>query len=293
MGGSSPRWRGKLGLRRHVQEHGRLIPALAGKTTRHGSRPARTSAHPRAGGENHTMRVPDALADGSSPRWRGKLDEQRLERAAERLIPALAGKTNTPSDALIVTSAHPRAGGENVQGRSAEWVQRGSSPRWRGKLAPRAQAVAPIGLIPALAGKTPGSPRRWRRTGAHPRAGGENHENVGLEKTVGGSSPRWRGKLRAQDRSAHHLGLIPALAGKTREAAARTCWWWAHPRAGGENSAVFHALKADFGSSPRWRGKLRVHGLRLARARLIPALAGKTLSDLRFYRADRSDLGNP
>ena len=51
-GGSSPRWRGKLGPCSRRPSRFRLIPALAGKTTA----PRRTSwtcrAHPRAGGEN-------------------------------------------------------------------------------------------------------------------------------------------------------------------------------------------------------------------------------------------------
>ena len=47
------------------------------------------------------------------------------------------------------------------------------------------------------------------------------------------------------------------------------------------------------GSSPLMRGKLAVVLPLLFGDGLIPAHAGKTLPVLRFYRADRSDLGKP
>ena len=47
------------------------------------------------------------------------------------------------------------------------------------------------------------------------------------------------------------------------------------------------------GSSPLTRGKLWNLVDEYGNTGLIPAHAGKTLSDLRFYQADRSDLGKP
>ena len=47
------------------------------------------------------------------------------------------------------------------------------------------------------------------------------------------------------------------------------------------------------GSSPLTRGKHCARRCRRLCPGLIPAHAGKTLPDLRFYRADRSDLGKP
>ena len=47
------------------------------------------------------------------------------------------------------------------------------------------------------------------------------------------------------------------------------------------------------GSSPLTRGKREDYVREVQQQRLIPAHAGKTLPDLRFYCADRSDLGNP
>ena len=47
------------------------------------------------------------------------------------------------------------------------------------------------------------------------------------------------------------------------------------------------------GSSPLTRGKQLAVQLDCVVEGLIPTHAGKTLPDLRFYRADRSDLGKP
>ena len=67
----------------------------------------------------------------------------------------------------------------------------------------------------------------------------------------------------------------------------------AHPRSRGENGWQVDCRGGVRGSSPLTRGKLIAVDLDTMRERLIPAHAGKTLPDLRCYRADRSDLGKP
>ena len=108
-----------------------------------------------------------------------------------------------------------------------------------------------------------------------------------------GSSPRGRGKLCAIRACVREGGLIPARAGKTLKHAQNALLAPAHPRAGGENVVRNDVAGEGRGSSPRGRGKLVLNRVHVTCLRLIPARAGKTLSDLRFYRADRSDLGNP
>ena len=61
--------------------------------------------------------------------------------------------------------------------------------------------------------------------------------------------------------------LIPAWAGKTRTSGARSTKRAAHPRVGGENTALPDRPPVGRGSSPRRRGK-RV------RARMTPRCAG-------------------
>ena len=87
--------------------------------------------------------------------------------------------------------------------------------------------------------------------------------------------------------------LIPAHAGKTLNLVMIDEAWAAHPRSRGENDS--HRIVGDLqeGSSPLTRGKLGNLGHTILLVGLIPAHAGKTLPDLRFYCADRSDLGNP
>ena len=67
----------------------------------------------------------------------------------------------------------------------------------------------------------------------------------------------------------------------------------AHPRSRGENQEAEALADGEIGSSPLTRGKLGACNIMLDNDGLIPAHAGKTLPDLRFYCADRSDLGNP
>ena len=191
------------------------------------------------------------------------------------------------------TAAHPRAGGENPHKVEFDVPTNGSSPRGRGKRVALGSCVGGVGLIPARAGKTGALEALEEATAAHPRAGGENGPVSCAGRKVTGSSPRGRGKPVIPDDVRDRAGLIPARAGKTSRCNPHRLARRAHPRAGGENSRAFAAAGALTGSSPRGRGKLRVQRRTETLLGLIPARAGKTLSDLRFYRTDRSDLGNP
>ena len=213
--GSSPRGRGKPKAPKTVKLTVRLIPARAGKTPWTASLSISRPAHPRAGGENAINSMGAGIAEGSSPRGRGKPYGLDSQLALSGLIPARAGKT--PSTASLSTSrpAHPRAGGENRMSLIAWSRATGSSPRGRGKLVPWPAYHSAARLIPARAGKT--SARRPGRlcSPAHPRAGGENP--VGMEgwPVETGSSPRGRGKPTVKNLRTMAMRLIPARAGKT------------------------------------------------------------------------------
>ena len=128
---------------------------------------------------------------------------------------------------------------------------------------------------------------------AHPRSRGENLNAVAGGNADTGSSPLTRGKPILTAGLTRCIGLIPAHAGKTFDAARHVVHRAAHPRSRGENSRPAKFSVDLNGSSPLTRGKPLGPGHRLGNKRLIPAHAGKTLPDLRFYCADRSDLGNP
>ena len=153
-GGSSPRGRGKRASIAVCSRGEGLIPAWAGKTICR-SRPRRRGrAHPRVGGENYERIGDDASAGGSSPRGRGKPDQDPEPVRDPGLIPAWAGKTTTLLGTEAASRAHPRVGGENNVGPGVLVSFFGSSPRGRGKRRRNRIRGADPGLIPAWAGKT-------------------------------------------------------------------------------------------------------------------------------------------
>ena len=209
------------------------------------------------------------------------------------LIPAHAGKTRRRRRARQLSRAHPRSRGENGKASAVDLSAMGSSPLTRGKPGTWTGAGPSTGLIPAHAGKTFGALLRPFPRRAHPRSRGENIGRDGVSDVKRGSSPLTRGKRdrrRYRDRSPR---LIPAHAGKTPPTACQALGIRAHPRSRGENRLRRSLGASRTGSSPLTRGKRISHEHVQIRRGLIPAHAGKTLPDLRFYRADRSDLGKP
>ena len=169
----------------------------------------------------------------------------------------------------------------------------GSSPLTRGKPGLTPLSPARQGLIPAHAGKTSKSAASGSAPQAHPRSRGENAALMVTRTGVWGSSPLTRGKRGEGEGGEEHQGLIPAHAGKTRSRIRLARPRGAHPRSRGENVLVGTLDRLHEGSSPLTRGK-RSSGYSVTNfTGLIPAHAGKTLPDLRFYRVDRSDLGKP
>ena len=133
LAGSSPRVRGKPASRSHRYGPAGLIPARAGKTPCGKNVPRRCGAHPRACGENAGKRDCTCSEAGSSPRVRGKPPYRQRARIHSGLIPARAGKTLSRGASMQTGRAHPRACGENAQGRISRTAIEGSSPRVRGK----------------------------------------------------------------------------------------------------------------------------------------------------------------
>ena len=160
---------------------------------------------------------------GSSPRIRGKPEPHAQRRRAPGLIPAHTGKTHRVNQGFILSWAHPRAYGENVELPALSTQFRGSSPRIRGKL----RWFAPVDdvprLIPAHTGNTRWRGRHRAPLRAHPRAYGENNAYALRTGLIQGSPPRVRGTQWAQ--------LSPTLT-------------WAHPRAYGEHLPTRHDTRA-------------------------------------------------
>ena len=291
--GSSPLTRGKRSGQRMPGHERRLIPAHAGKTWRDETTRSISWAHPRSRGENARVQPATLAQEGSSPLTRGKRQVQVHTDAPVGLIPAHAGKTCSSSASHHADQAHPRSRGENHGLTQLQHAALGSSPLTRGKpvLCPDVHLVG--GLIPAHAGKTGRGVLRRVSHGAHPRSRGENVVAETKNFSRAGSSPLTRGKHAARVNRRVEHGLIPAHAGKTWSPGWRELMATAHPRSRGENGNKTATAKQPHGSSPLTRGKRGVNGGSESLVGLIPAHAGKTLPDLRFYCADRSDLGNP
>ena len=251
------------------------------------------AAHPRSRGENSTAATSLWRLLGSSPLTRGKRAACNARADRRGLIPAHAGKTPFPRPWESEREAHPRSRGENSTAGAVTVVVSGSSPLTRGKHRTRGRRRARRRLIPAHAGKTHRRRSDVPHRRAHPRSRGENRD-VGRRGHAGsGSSPLTRGKLAGAALVRLNTGLIPAHAGKTPGRASPRHAQTAHPRSRGENPPRRVGKRARSGSSPLTRGKPTRSALPHRQRRLIPAHAGKTLPDLRFYCADRSDLGKP
>src|SRR5690606_40774931 len=97
----------------------RNAPASAGRTTPHVARPARSSEHPRVGGEDERRRYAMSAEIGTPPRRRGGLLAEAGEALADRNTPASAGRTTAAPSASSRASEHPRGGGEDSVGRSS------------------------------------------------------------------------------------------------------------------------------------------------------------------------------
>ena len=180
--------------------------------------------------------------------------------------------------------AHPRVCGENYLHMNSMPQANGSSPRVRGKLAPRTRHRHPTRLIPACAGKTQDEERLVGVDAAHPRVCGENSSSMVSVASVAGSSPRVRGK-RLRRLARHSRGrLIPACAGKTAPVPTLMVSSTAHPRVCGENILMDINKLLLGGSSPRVRGKPWGYPPGTLVTWLIPACAGKTSSELRRSR---------
>ena len=192
--GSSPLARGTRRPPRRTHSRARLIPARAGNTFPcHGAAYPR-AAHPRSRGEHVQSVIKSVRQRGSSPLARGTLRIIKVKANANRLIPARAGNTQSPSPSAAEPTAHPRSRGEHEKARTATAEVTGSSPLARGtrvfanplgfleRLIPARAGntaviflmISPPRLIPARAGNTPSYRVNRLSPSAHPRSRGEH-----------------------------------------------------------------------------------------------------------------------
>ena len=254
--GTSPRARGKHRSQSRFDVSVRNIPACAGKTIINQVSSDKATEHPRVRGENLFAKAWLHTHQGTSPRARGKLHDERFHPVDRGNIPACAGKTAHQVLCGFATEEHPRVRGEN-SGVFADLQKiSGTSPRARGKRAKTESRAKAARNIPACAGKTSTANRVVILDKEHPRVRGENTLRLRTVHNRDGTSPRARGKHPQKHRKIQPQRNIPACAGKTVLFIVSVMKKPEHPRVRGENSRDDELDYSLRGTSPRARGKL-------------------------------------
>ena len=172
--GSSPHTRGAPRKTTTSGSTTRIIPAYAGSTGQFRHAAARPSDHPRIRGEHYANSVYPALAAGSSPHTRGALVRERAVGDGARIIPAYAGSTLPPEQAVGSSADHPRIRGEHGKIGYGEYNVLGSSPHTRGARSAKRLTNRSGRIIPAYAGSTSVLSVELIRCPDHPRIRGEH-----------------------------------------------------------------------------------------------------------------------
>ena len=168
-------------------------------------------------------------------------------------------------------------GGEKILEPSMGVGNFGSPPRGRGKADVLFSQFFARRITPAWAGKSPKRDTAVAVNGDH--VGGEKHLSGTTDNRPQGSPPHGRGKDHTGDKAACLDRITPAWAGKSSRAP------WAifpardHPRVGGEKFTAYAKIWNEWGSPPRGRGKVTVNQMRMLKARITPAWAGKRAVD--------------
>ena len=175
--------------------HGRIIPADAGSTSKSSVIGFLSQDHPRGCGEHDMSSKIMSTNEGSSPRMRGAPPPKYGQIPGCRIIPADAGSTCVTRKTSVRLQDHPRGCGEHLfPGRPLPF-RRGSSPRMRGAPSLSLLFWLQRRIIPADAGSTWSSLRKCRYEQDHPRGCGEHPLLLTVWDKFQGSSPRMRGAL--------------------------------------------------------------------------------------------------
>ena len=175
---------------------------------------------------------------GRSPRARGRPGGRLPSRAATGPIPACAGKTPGKEECRRRARADPRVRGEDEKCKRCSSLDRGRSPRARGRQSVQLGRERRKRPIPACAGKTPSSWTTKPCQRADPRVRGEDLVSSAPWHPHPGRSPRARGRHPDITSVYTWARPIPACAGKTSSmtTACRSCQ--ADPRVRGEDAKM-------------------------------------------------------
>ena len=180
--------------------------------------------------------------------------------------------------AVMSAEDHPRGCGEENTLRQAFQLQKGSSPRVRGRVAFLEVSMVSRGIIPAGAGKRIAAIAATVAGRDHPRGCGEEPLWTLWVIKGQGSSPRVRGRDSTRRHTRFRQGIIPAGAGKRSGRTTSMARRRDHPRGCGEELPALRISPPGEGSSPRVRGRVYGKHADRERYRIIPAGAGKSFA---------------
>ena len=173
---------------------------------------------------------------GSPPHVRGKVSADIISCAHNRITPACAGKSGFVCFPLCSAEDHPRMCGEKRSGAGRGDQRKGSPPHVRGKGHKEEICVHVTGITPACAGKSCTKRLPMRQSKDHPRMCGEKFVATLRLSSFVGSPPHVRGKVGFAFLHTFAVGITPACAGKSRQAARYDRHPWDHPRMCGEKT---------------------------------------------------------
>ena len=252
--------------------------------------------HPRSRGVYSNLSPSRRSVTGSSPLARGLPRGDRWVGRGRGIIPARAGFTPLFWPSSPERKDHPRSRGVywNKPGVPSGWsgssplarglpqsgawtsCHRGSSPLARGLRSDARYDYQNMGIIPARAGFTPGSPRSPIMPRDHPRSRGVYATRIWVVSAMSGSSPLARGLLIEITPHVVPLRIIPARAGFTTAPGIQAMLEADHPRSRGVYSLPAEVRRVAEGSSPLARGLRAGLGCESPSSRIIPAHAGFT-----------------
>ncbi len=186
-------------------------------------------------GEKMRMLIEAAVAEGSPPHVRGKVNTSGISKAIVGITPACAGKSLYSGRYTDTGQDHPRMCGEK-------------------QACPKA-LPSTTRITPACAGKSGHRSGKHNNTQDHPRMCGEKEALQADPGESFGSPPHVRGKVCVQCVSSDERRITPACAGKSSMRPAAHSKQRDHPRMCGEKSAPEGRHSTLTGSPPHVRGK--------------------------------------
>ena len=153
-------------------------------------------------------------AGGSPPCIRGREQIEWSSCTLYRFTPVHTGKSNLNHRVPLASSVHPRAYGEEKNGRASVSLARGSPPCIRGRGADRARQDHLTGSPPCIRGRAARSDVWRRRRRFTPVHTGKRSAHMETETTIPGSPPCIRGRETTRSMEPLYVRFTPVHTGK-------------------------------------------------------------------------------